>query len=52
MPTLEGYSQIPNQNIKENIFINYQNEIEPVDYIIISRSDMLFQAERLANINR
>ena len=46
------YSQIPNQNIKESIFINSQNEIEPVDYIIITRSDMLLQAERLADINR
>jgi len=52
VPTLEGDFQIPNQNIKENIFINSQNEIEPVDYIIIARSDMLLQAERLADINK
>ena len=52
VPTHEGYSQIPNQNIKENIFLNSINEIEPIDYIIITRSDMIFEAERLGNINR
>mgnify|MGYP001374885670 FL=1 len=51
-PTVEDNSQISNQNLKENIFLNSLNEIEPVDYIIIARSDMLFEAERLANINR
>ena len=52
IPTIEENSQISNQNIKETIFLNSLNEIEPVDYIIIARTDMLFQAERLANINR
>ena len=51
-PTIDDNSQISNQNIKENIFLNSLNEIEPVDYIIIARSDMLFEAERLGNINR
>ena len=52
IPTIEDNPQISNQNLKENIFFNSLNEIEPVDYIIIARSDMLFEAERLANINR
>ena len=52
IPTIENNYQIFNQNIKENIFLNSLNQIEPVDYIIIARSDMLFEAERLANINR
>ena len=51
-PTIEDNPQISNQNIKENIFLNSFNEIEPIDYIIIARSDMLFEAERLGNINR
>lgn len=51
-PVIEGDSQISNQNIKEDIFLNNQNEIEPVDYIIIARSEMKIQAERLAEINR
>jgi len=51
-PTIEDNPQISNQNIKENIFLNSFNEIEPIDYIIITRSDMLFEAERLGNINR
>ena len=51
-PIIEGDTGISNQNLKENIFLNSQNEIQPVEYIIIARSDMLFQAERLADINR
>ncbi len=52
IPTIEDDSQISNQNIKENIFLNSFNEIEPVEYIIIARSEMLYEAERLGNINR
>ena len=52
IPIIEGNTQVLNQNLKENIFINSQNEIEPVDYIIIARSEMILQAERLADINR
>ena len=51
-PTIESDNEIVNQNLKENIFLNSQNQFEEVDYIIIARSDMLFQAERLAEINR
>ena len=49
---IEGEILLNNQNLKEDIFLNNQNETEPVDYIIIARSDMIFQAERLAQINR
>ena len=41
-----------NQNLKEQVFLNDFNQIVPPDYIIIARSDMIFQAERLAEINR
>ena len=49
---IEGEILLNNQNLKEDIFLNNQNVTEPVDYIIIARSDMIFQAERLAQINR
>ena len=52
IPLIEDNSEIPNQNIKEDVFFNSQNEIEPVDYLIITRDDMLPEAERLASINR
>ena len=52
IPVIEDSPQISNQNLKENIFLNSLNEIDPVDYIIIARSDMLSEAERLANINK
>ena len=51
-PLIEGEILLNNQNLKEDIFLNNQNVTEPVDYIIIARSDMIFQAERLAQINR
>lgn len=50
-PMIDGNPIIFNQNIKENIFLNSDNEIEPVDYLIIARSDMFNQAQRLANLS-
>ena len=52
IPSIGDFPQIANQNLKEDIFSNSFSEIIPIDYIIIARSDMLNQAERLANINR
>ena len=51
-PFFENEPEISNQNLKEEIFFNDQNLIEPIDYLIIARSDMILQAERLAEINR
>lgn len=45
-------SYVVNQDIKGSIFYNNQGEFEDIDYIIITRNDMLVQAERLAQINR
>lgn len=45
-------SYVTNQDIKGTIFYNDQGEFEDVDYIIVTRNDMLAQAERLAQINR
>ncbi len=52
VPIIESSPQISNQNIKEDIFLNSLNQIEPVEYLIIVKSEMLSQAERLAEINR
>ncbi|NQX86866.1 MAG: type IX secretion system sortase PorU [Flavobacteriaceae bacterium] len=43
---------VNNQNIKGTIFNNDQGQFEDVDYLIITRNDMLSQAQRLAEINR
>ena len=51
-PTRESSSFIENQNIKQTIFSDIQGNVSAPDYIIIAREDMMFQAERLAQINR
>ena len=52
IPTIESNSFIENQNIKQTIFSDFQGNLSAPDYVIIARQDMLFQAERLAQINR
>ena len=52
IPTIETNSFIENQNIKQTIFSDFQGNLSAPDYVIIARQDMLFQAERLAQINR
>lgn len=51
-PIKVSNSYVANQDIKGTIFNNEQGEFEDLDYIIITRNDMLSQAERLAQINR
>ena len=51
-PTADSFSDLENQNLKSNIFINDNNTFEPVDYLILTSEEMLSQAERLAQINR
>ena len=51
-PLRENNSVVQNQNIKGTIFQSEQGQFEDVDYLIITRSDMVDQAERLAQINR
>ncbi len=43
---------VDNQNIKGTIFRNQEGQFADVDYIIVAPSNMLNQAERLAQINR
>jgi hypothetical protein len=52
VPIKVSNSYVTNQNIKGTIFNNDQGQFEDVDYLIITRSDMVSQAERLAQINR
>jgi hypothetical protein len=48
IPNSNDSSELQNQNLKGDIF----NESQTIDYLIITREDMLNQAERLAQINR
>lgn len=52
VPIKDSNSNVANQNIKGTIFQNSQGQFQDVDYIIVTRSDMLSQANRLAQINR
>ena len=51
-PIIEGETNLENQDLKSNIFLDDQNQFQDLDYLIICRSDMLYEAERLAQINR
>jgi hypothetical protein len=51
-PKRDSQTILANQNLKGRIFLNDQGQLEDIDYIIIARSDMITQAERLAQINR
>lgn len=51
-PLRDGRSTVANQNLKGTIFNNSQGEFEDIDYIILSPTQFLSQAERLAKINR
>ncbi len=51
-PKKESQSRVSNQNLKGTIFNNAQGTFEDIDYIILSPSQLISQAERLAQINR
>jgi hypothetical protein len=51
-PKKAGRSTVANQDLKGTIFNNSQGEFEDIDYIILSPTQFLSQAERLAQINR
>ena len=51
-PKKDARSSVANQNLKGSIFNNSQGDFEDIDYIILSPSQFLSQAERLAQINR
>ena len=51
-PIIEGETNIENQDLKSDVFLDDQNQFQDLDYLIICRSDMLYEAQRLAQINR
>ncbi|MCT4630269.1 type IX secretion system sortase PorU [Winogradskyella sp.] len=51
-PSRESNSRLANQNLKGTIFNNAQGAFEDIDYIILTPTELLSQAERLAQINR
>ncbi|TXD82853.1 type IX secretion system sortase PorU [Subsaximicrobium wynnwilliamsii] len=51
-PLRDGNSSVANQNLKGTIFNNTQGEFEDVDYLIVTPTILLSQAQRLAQINR
>ncbi|SDI09362.1 type IX secretion system sortase PorU [Winogradskyella thalassocola] len=52
IPKTDSRTTVANQNLKGTIFNNAQGQFEDIDYIILSPSEFLAQAERLAQINR
>ncbi len=51
-PQRDNNTTVSNQNIKGTIFRNQDGQFEDIDYLIVAPSNMLNQAERLAQINR
>jgi hypothetical protein len=51
-PLRESNTTIANQNLKGTVFLDEQGQFEDIDYLVITRPDMLSQAERLAQINK
>lgn len=51
-PKKESRTIVANQNLKGTIFNNELGQFEDIDYIIITPTELLSQAERLAQINR
>lgn len=51
-PLKESKSKIVNQNLKGTLFKNNQGQFQDIDYVIITPSFLLSQAEKLANFHR
>ncbi|NNK83542.1 MAG: type IX secretion system sortase PorU [Flavobacteriaceae bacterium] len=51
-PKKNSNSRVNNQNIKGTVFLDNQGNFHDIDYLIITSSEMLSQAQRLAQINR
>jgi len=51
-PMNTGNSSVSNQNIKGTIFKNSQGDFQDIDYIIVTPTSHLVQANRLAQINK
>lgn len=51
-PLRESQSKVVNQDIKGTIFNNAQGQFQDIDYIIVTPTNLLSEAERLANFHR
>ncbi|MBC7749158.1 MAG: type IX secretion system sortase PorU, partial [Methylotenera sp.] len=51
-PLKESKSKVANQNLKGTLFKNSQGQFQDIDYVIISPSSLVSQAEKLANFHR
>ena len=51
-PSLEAQPRVFNQNLKGKIFLNAQGQQQDVDYLIITPTLFVPQAEKLANFHR
>lgn len=51
-PLKDNKSKISNQNLKGTLFKNSQGQFQDIDYVIISPSFLVTQAEKLANFHR
>ena len=51
-PLRESQSKVVNQDIKGTIFNNAQGQFQDIDYLIISPTNLVSEAERLANFHR
>ncbi len=52
-PSIEsGNVQVPRQNLKGSIFTNAQGQFQDIDYLIVTRSDFMSAANRLAQHRR
>ena len=52
LPVANSSVVLANQNLKNNVFVSNNNDLENVDYLIVTSEEMLIQANRLADINR
>jgi len=51
-PSIPEITNVNNQNLKGTVFQNSQGDFQDVDYLMLTPSSHLAQAERLAQINR
>jgi Peptidase family C25 len=51
-PSNDANSSVSNQDVKGSIFLNNQNVFQDIDYVIVTASAFVSQAERLANFHR
>ena len=52
IPLKDSKPKIANQNLKGTLFKNNQGQFQDIDYVIISPSFLVSQAEKLANFHR